>query len=251
MSAVLASGTFVSQAHETKGTAELVEVDGKKYLQLRDFHTSNGPDVRVYLVKGSSANPSSVKAPGSIDLGSIKGNIGDQAYELPAGIDLDEYGAVSIWCERFAVGFGGAMLSKAEPVSVQTNGGSFQLAGFGQSVEVTFGTAMGDKRFTGRASVIEEKGKRYVDLDFKKVPEGAFTARFVMKENLALGAFPKDAKFVDLGKLAAKRTKVGVSKDLDIWLYRTIAIIDSKTGKVVSWVPLRSAQEGKGSLLLA
>jgi hypothetical protein len=48
----------------------------------------------------------------SIDLGSIKGNIGDQNCTLGSDADLSKYRAVSVWCKRFSVNFGTAALSK-------------------------------------------------------------------------------------------------------------------------------------------
>ena len=85
----------------------------KNVLRLSGFTTSNGPAVRVYLVKASDPSDMSVKEKGFVDLGPIKGNVGDQNYELPEGVDLSQYGAVSIWCARFGVNFGGASLSRA------------------------------------------------------------------------------------------------------------------------------------------
>ena len=108
----LASGQFHSGAHETKGTATVLQLaDGKKTLRLTDFATSNGPDVRVYLVAaGEAKDNDTVSKAGFIDVGSLKGNIGDQNYDLPAGIDLAKYRAVTIWCKRFSVNFGTAPL---------------------------------------------------------------------------------------------------------------------------------------------
>jgi hypothetical protein len=104
---VISSGEFVSGAHETKGTASIVESGGKRYLRLSDFHTSNGPDVRVVLLKQGGREGGD----GAIDLGTIKGNIGDQNYELPADLNPSDLASVSIWCHRFSVGFGAAGLS--------------------------------------------------------------------------------------------------------------------------------------------
>jgi hypothetical protein len=103
---LLASGTFTSDAHETTGKVHLYEDGDNKFVRLSNFETSNGPDVHVVLVEG--------KEPGSansIDLGALKGNIGDQNYEIPAGTDISRFGAVSIWCKRFSVNFGDAKLS--------------------------------------------------------------------------------------------------------------------------------------------
>ena len=53
---LVSSGNFVGLAHETSGKASIYATqDGKRILRLEQFKTSNGPDVRVYLVKGSNA----------------------------------------------------------------------------------------------------------------------------------------------------------------------------------------------------
>jgi len=108
----LASGQFRSAAHETKGTATVFQLaDGKKTLRLTDFATSNGPDVHVYLVAADDAKDNdTVTKAGFIDIGSLKGNLGDQNYELPANTDLAKYRSVTIWCKRFSVNFGTAPL---------------------------------------------------------------------------------------------------------------------------------------------
>ena len=108
----LASGQFHTAAHETKGTATVFQLaDGKKTLRLTDFATSNGPDVHVYLVaSGDAKDNDTVTKAGFIDVGTLKGNIGDQNYDLPANTDLAKYRAVTIWCKRFGVNFGTAPL---------------------------------------------------------------------------------------------------------------------------------------------
>lgn len=111
----LASGQFHNGAHETKGMATVFQLaDGKKTLRLTNFETSNGPDVRVYLVAAHDAKDNdTVTRAGFVDLGSLKGNIGDQNYDLPANVDLAKYRAVTIWCKRFGVNFGTAPLNAA------------------------------------------------------------------------------------------------------------------------------------------
>ncbi len=110
----ISAGHFHGVAHETKGTATIYRLsDGKQVLRLMDFQTSNGPDVHVYLVAAPDASDNAtVKNAGFVDLGSIKGNEGDQNYDLPAGIDLNKYQAVTIWCARFGVNFATAPLAR-------------------------------------------------------------------------------------------------------------------------------------------
>lgn len=112
----VAQGNFRGIAHETKGTASIYKLpDGKNVLRFSAFETSNGPDVHVYLVAAADAkDDATVKQAGFIDLGSIKGNIGDQNYDLPAGIDLSKYRAVTVWCKRFSVNFATAPLASAK-----------------------------------------------------------------------------------------------------------------------------------------
>jgi electron transfer DM13 len=111
----LARGTFKGLAHETKGTAAVYELEGgKRMLRLTDFATSNGPAVHVYLVAAKEANDNdSVKRAGFVDLGSLKGNIGNQNYDVPQDTDLGKYQSVSIWCARFGVNFGSSSLEPA------------------------------------------------------------------------------------------------------------------------------------------
>jgi hypothetical protein len=106
------SGDFQSLAHETSGSAQTLQLaDGSRVLRLADFATSNGPDVRVYLVRGNDGTDSAVIARGEfIDLGALKGNRGNQNYDIPLEINLDDYQSVSIWCRRFSVNFGGTSL---------------------------------------------------------------------------------------------------------------------------------------------
>jgi hypothetical protein len=108
----VASGQFHNGAHETKGTATVFQLaDGRKTLRLTDFQTSNGPDVHVYLVAAEDAKDNdTVTRAGFLELGSLKGNLGDQNYDLPANTDLSKYRAVTIWCKRFSVNFGTAPL---------------------------------------------------------------------------------------------------------------------------------------------
>jgi len=109
----IAEGSFRGVAHETKGTASIYRLpEGKQVLRFSGFQTSNGPDVHIYLVAAADAkDDATVKNAGFIDLGSIKGNIGDQNYDLPAGVDLAKYRAVTVWCKRFGVNFATAPLS--------------------------------------------------------------------------------------------------------------------------------------------
>jgi len=116
---IMESGTFYGVMHPTTGTATIYRLGGgDRILRFTNFGTSNGPDVHVYLVAADDArdNASVIRA-GFIDLGSIKGNIGDQNYVLGADVDLSKYRTVSVWCKRFSINFGVAPLRPDQMVS--------------------------------------------------------------------------------------------------------------------------------------
>jgi hypothetical protein len=113
---VARQGMFVSRAHDGKGFAELVTLDdGRRILRLREFATSDGPDLKVFLAADAEATSiDRLREVGYHSLGPIKGNLGDQYYVIPAEVDVAKFTSVIIWCERFGVNFTSAPL--AEPM---------------------------------------------------------------------------------------------------------------------------------------
>jgi len=108
------TGRLEGKAHPTTGRATIYKSpDGKQYLRLTDFSTSNGPDVHVVLASAGDKNLMQQIVAGQLDnveLGPLAGNQGDQNYDLPASVDLAKYNAVVIYCERFHAVFGVASL---------------------------------------------------------------------------------------------------------------------------------------------
>lgn len=100
-------GNFVDadSFHKTSGSVKVIQNTGEetKYLRLENFKTTNGPDLKVYL-------SNDLEAKDYISLGDLKGNIGDQNYEIPSNVNPEEYSYALIWCEQFHVLFGSAKL---------------------------------------------------------------------------------------------------------------------------------------------
>lgn len=102
--------------HSTSGRATIYRTDGgREFLRLTDFTTANGPDVHVLLARGNDPALGQEVVKGeldSVELGALKGNQGDQNYDLPPTADVQKYQAVVIYCERFHAIFGVAQLEK-------------------------------------------------------------------------------------------------------------------------------------------
>ena len=108
---VEASGSFIDRSHPTEGSVRVLgDGSGLRFLRLEDFRTDNGPDLNVYLSTAPPDAPAGDFDDDFVDLGDLKGNVGSQNYEIPAGLDLDRYSTVTIWCVRFGVVFGAADL---------------------------------------------------------------------------------------------------------------------------------------------
>ena len=106
---LLGRGRFEPIAHSARGTATTIRrAAGGNVLTLTGFEVDNGPDLRVYLVAGPARDESEVDD--FEDLGALKGNKGDQQYDIPPGLDLGRYSTVVIWCRAFSVNFARAPL---------------------------------------------------------------------------------------------------------------------------------------------
>ncbi len=107
--ALLRAGTFQSVRHAASGKAMAIELaQGGRVLTLTDFEVDNGPDLRVYLVAGTASTEGEVSD--FVDLGGLKGNRGNQQYEIPADVDVNRYSTAVIWCRAFSVLFARAPL---------------------------------------------------------------------------------------------------------------------------------------------
>jgi hypothetical protein len=107
---LLARGAFEPVAHPATGAATTIRTAaGTRVLTLTNFEVDNGPDLRVFLVAGPARDESEVDD--FEDLGALKGNKGNQQYDIPRGLDLDRYSTVVIWCRAFSVNFARAPLT--------------------------------------------------------------------------------------------------------------------------------------------
>jgi hypothetical protein len=229
----ITKGNFKGLAHETKGVASIYQLpDGKRTLRLTEFEASNGPDVHVYLTAAEVAKGSdAIKEAGFIDLGSMKGNKGDQNYDIPANADLNKYRNVTIWCARFGVNFGQAALTEPMSMPVKVAEGSFR------------GIAHETK---GTASIYQ-------------LPEGRKVLRFSNFEtsngpdvHVYLVAAPdaqdndtvKNAGFIDLGSIKGNigDQNYDLPADVDLAKYRAVTVWCKRFGVNFATAPIESTK---------
>ncbi len=114
---VLARGEFADAdaVHRGSGVATLYELpDGSHVVRFEDFRVTNGPALVVYLAAHPApAAARDVTDGGFLNIGKLKGNVGNQNYPIPADVDVSEFRSVVIWCELFGVLFSPAALQAA------------------------------------------------------------------------------------------------------------------------------------------
>lgn len=110
----LIEGSFIDRSHPGSGLAKVLN-DGteQRFLRFEEFETDNGPDLFVYLTRAdAAADAGAFGVDGDfINLGRLKGNVGEQNYEIPIDVDLSEFSTVVVWCDRFSVAFTAADLA--------------------------------------------------------------------------------------------------------------------------------------------
>jgi len=97
-------GSFVGlEGNNAKGKAIIISAGKVAFLRFQDFEVTNGPDLHVYMTSGGNIST-------GMDLGKLKGSIGDQNYALN-GVDIKNYDTVVIYCQPFHIYFAQAKLS--------------------------------------------------------------------------------------------------------------------------------------------
>lgn len=101
--------------HRGSGSATIYDLGTDGFvLRFEDFNVINGPDLRVLLT--THADPmgrGDVHADDVtyVELGKLKGNIGNQNYPIPDDVNVDDQHSVVIYCKPFQVVFAVAPLA--------------------------------------------------------------------------------------------------------------------------------------------
>jgi hypothetical protein len=111
---IVANGIFteIDFIHKAEGTVTVYQLpDNKRILRIEDFRVTNGPDLRVILTRNPDPRTAEEVGTDYIELDSLKGNVGNQNYPIPLGVDLNRYRGVVIYSYSFKVVFSTAELS--------------------------------------------------------------------------------------------------------------------------------------------
>lgn len=105
-SSLLYSGNFIDGPYGTvSGMVNIYTDSGKYLLVLKDFATSNGPDLHIYL--SEEQQPIHF-----IDLGKLRSTNGNQVYSSPGNTDLRTYRYALIHCQQYNHLFGSTLLEE-------------------------------------------------------------------------------------------------------------------------------------------
>ncbi len=111
---IVASGTFteIDPIHKAEGTVTLYQLpDNTRVLRFEDFRVTNGPELWVILTRNAEPRTAAEVGMDYIELDPLKGNVGNQNYSVPSGVDLSQYKGVVIYSLPFKVIFSTADLS--------------------------------------------------------------------------------------------------------------------------------------------
>lgn len=90
--------------HRAAGTVSIAkDASGNPILLLTDITVDKVPDGRVYLAKDADYTK-------DIEIGTLTQFSGTVQYAIPATVNPADYNSVVIWCRKFSVEIGHAML---------------------------------------------------------------------------------------------------------------------------------------------
>ena len=110
--AQVAEGQFSSNDpnYPTSGGVKVFEISGQAIVELaEDFSTTRGSDLQLVAYRDAVV-PEQIDRSDYVTISELIAHSGASTYPVPQGVDLDEFGAIAIWCAKFNTVFGYAPL---------------------------------------------------------------------------------------------------------------------------------------------
>ena len=96
--------SWIKKNYAAQGDWTIETKNGQHFLVLADnFKTKKGPDLKLFLTKKSSASigkNEAVEAHGTF-VANLKSHNGGQSYRIPSGVNLSDFKAIVIHCEKY------------------------------------------------------------------------------------------------------------------------------------------------------
>ncbi|MHA7870836.1 MAG: DM13 domain-containing protein [Hyphococcus sp.] len=100
----LYSGAWTKKSFKSSGTWTIYQEDGRTFVKLSsDFRTRSAPDLKIFLSPLAASETTGKNATeGAFRVAELTSNAGEQIYEIPASVNLNDYQSILIHCEQYS-----------------------------------------------------------------------------------------------------------------------------------------------------
>ncbi len=107
--------SWTNKTYKVAGTWSVQKINDQYFFILQnDFKTSQGPDLKIFLVQkeiDKIGKNEAVDTEG-IFLDDLTSATGSQRYAIPQNIDITKYHSIVIHCKKYSVVWGGVKLNE-------------------------------------------------------------------------------------------------------------------------------------------
>ncbi|CAN5651877.1 hypothetical protein BH10BAC3_BH10BAC3_09980 [soil metagenome] len=107
--------SWTNKTYKVAGSWSVQKINDQYFLILEnDFKTSQGPDLKIFLVQKEidTIDKNEAVDKEGIFLGDLISVTGAQRYAIPKNIDITKYHSIVIHCKKYSVVWGGVKLNE-------------------------------------------------------------------------------------------------------------------------------------------
>ncbi|GAB4529824.1 MAG: hypothetical protein Tsb0014_12040 [Pleurocapsa sp.] len=220
------ANSFISidTGHPTDGRVRIISDRGKNYLEFDDdFTTLPAPELKVILHRYNLV-PSKIESFNYLSLAPLSSFRGQQRYLIPDYIDLSQYASVAIWCQKYNLTFAHAALPQITTVIAAGD----------------FITVTPNYPIAGRVKIIEEHGKKYLELDQTFTTSQAPDLKVVLHRQNHVSTLIKDREYIKLASLKKinGRQRYPLPQEIDAREYASVVIWCDRLNLTIGYATL-------------